>query len=244
MIDRKTFFDHVRAEPFGGFLSGSQVTGLAYILDEAERRGPSDPRFLAYRLATTFHETREAMIPVREAGGEAYLKAKPYYPWVGMGLVQVTWEANGKKFGATKPEDLMSWPVALRALFDGMDQGVFTGRKLATYFSATVNDPVGARHIINGSDKASLIAGYHAQFLAAIKAAGFSAPSSATPVLASIETAINDAAKAQGAVAGVAVPKTAVPVIPPVTAPPHLLPQPAKPGFWASLVAAFSPKKV
>ena len=47
-----------------------------------------------------------------------------------MGLVQVTWEANGKKFGAQSPADLLSLPVALRALFDGMLQGMFTGKKL------------------------------------------------------------------------------------------------------------------
>ena len=197
MIDRKTFFDRVRAEPFDGFLSGSQVTGLSNILDEAERRGLGDPRFLAYRLGTVFHETGKAMIPVREAGGEAYLKAKPYYPWVGMGLVQVTWEANAKKFGAVKPEDLMSWPVVLRALFDGMDEGVFTGRRLSTYFTDKIDDPVGARHIINGSDKAALIAGYHSHFLAALKAASAIVTVDADkPVLAGIERAINAAGAA------------------------------------------------
>ena len=202
MIDRKAFFALVRADPFGGFLSASQVTGLSNILDEAERRGLGDPRFLAYRLATVFHETAKAMIPVREAGGEVYLKGKPYYPWVGMGLVQVTWEANAKKFGAAKPEDLMGWPVALRALFDGMDQGVFTGRKLSTYFKPTIDDPVGARHIINGSDKAALIAGYHKAFLAAIKLVpGAIASVPGAPVLNGIIAAVNAAAQAKAALA-------------------------------------------
>ena len=213
MIDRKAFFDQVRADLFGGFLTTLQVTGLSNILDEAERRGLGDPRFLAYRLATTFHETGRAMIPVREAGGEIYLKAKPYYPWVGMGLVQVTWEVNARKFGATKPEDLMGWPVALRALFDGMDQGVFTGRKLATYFSATVDDPVGARHIINGTDKAALIAGYHKAFLAALDAATAASRGIAVdtdkPVLAGIEKALNARAVSKGAVGAVVLTKPA-----------------------------------
>ena len=78
---------------------------------------------------------------MREQGGETYLRGKPYYPWVGMGLVQVTWEANGKKFGAQSPADLLSWPVALRALFDGMLQGMFTGKKLPDYFNPSTNDP-------------------------------------------------------------------------------------------------------
>ncbi|WP_245504044.1 hypothetical protein [Lichenihabitans psoromatis] len=168
MIDRAAFFDTVRASLFGGWLSSFQVEGMTLILDEWDRRKLTDTRHLAYALATTFHETGAKMQPVREGGGEAYLKAKPYYPWVGEGLVQVTWEVNARKFGATKPGDCMSWPVALRALFDGMGQGLFTGKKLADYFGATVNDPVDARRIVNGTDKAEVIAGYHRLFLAAI----------------------------------------------------------------------------
>lgn len=187
-LDRKTFFDRIRTDPFSGSLSESQVTGLSNILDEAERRGIGDPRLLAYRFATVFHETGKAMIPVREGGGEDYLKTKPYYPWVGMGLVQVTWARNAKVFGATKPEDLMAWPVALRALFDGMDDGVFTTHKLASYFDANTNDPVGARRVINGLDRAELIAGYHFKFLAALKAAGAaSAPVAAVPAVVHID---------------------------------------------------------
>ncbi|WP_207388212.1 hypothetical protein [Lichenihabitans psoromatis] len=179
MIDRAAFFDTVRASLFGGWLSSFQVEGMTLILDEWERRKLTDTRHLAYALATTFHETGAKMQPVREGGGEAYLKAKPYYPWVGEGLVQVTWEVNARKFGATKPGDCMSWPVALRALFDGMGQGLFTGKKLSDYFNATVNDPVNARRIVNGIDKAEVIAGYHRLFLLAI---GATAPAvTATP---------------------------------------------------------------
>ena len=65
----------------------------------------------------------------------------------------------------------MTWLVALRALFDGMIQGVFTGRELAPYISAKVDDPVNARRIINGTDKAALVAGYHLHLLTAIEAA-------------------------------------------------------------------------
>lgn len=250
-IDRKTFFDHVRLSLFGGFLSGSQVTGLSNILSEAERRGPCDLRYLAYRLATVLHETGKAMIPVREAGGEAYLKSKPYYPWVGMGLVQVTWDYNGKKFGASKPEDLMGWPVALRALFDGMDEGVFTGRKLSTYFNESMDDPIGARHIINGSDKAALIAGYHAQFLAALKAAtsmpatliASQSPTSPTPELDSILHAIADHAAEAGVAPKPAKAPSVAPPAPVSSAylPPVMVQHPPKPAltFWQRVAARF-----
>ena len=46
--------------------------------------------------------------------------------------------------------------------------GDFTGKSLEDYFNASKNDPVGARRIINGTDKARQIAGYHGEFLAAI----------------------------------------------------------------------------
>ena len=165
-INRSAFFAAVRSS-FGA-LKQSQVDGFNKILDEWERRGGGDGRHLAYRLATVWHETDKTMQPVREKGGEAYLRKKKYYPWVGEGLVQVTWEENHRKFGATKPGQLMTWPIALKALFDGMDKGMFTGRKLSDYFSATKDDPRQARKIINGMDKADLIAGHHAKFLTAL----------------------------------------------------------------------------
>lgn len=170
-MNRNVFFEYVRKAPFGGRLTQSQVEGMNKILDEWENRGLQDDRWLAYMLATTFHETAYTMQPVREMGGEKYLRSKRYYPWVGEGLVQVTWEVNHRKFGATKPGQLLTWPIALRGLFDGMIDGVYTGKKLGHYFNEKIDDPVNARRIINGTDKAKLVAKYHENFLDSIKAA-------------------------------------------------------------------------
>lgn len=170
-MNRAIFYDAIRAKPFGGSLSSSQVDGIEHVLDEWERRRLTDLRWLAYMLAIDYHETAHTMQPIREKGGEAYLRSKPYYPWVGEGLVQVTWETNARKFGATKPGDLLSWPVALRALFDGMIDGMFTGKKLADYFTASKTDWTNARRIVNGTDRAALIAGYAKAFYAALQAA-------------------------------------------------------------------------
>lgn len=175
-MNRRIFFNYARNAPFGGRLTSQQVDGLNRILDEWQRRGLTDDRWLAYMLATAFWETAKTIQPVREKGGESYLRSKRYYPWVGEGLVQVTWEVNHRKFGATKPGQLMTWPIALKALFDGCINGMFTGKKLSHYFNATVDDPRGARRIVNGTDKAELIAGFHRQFLSAIKAAKLEAP--------------------------------------------------------------------
>lgn len=170
-MNRDTFFSYVRKAPFGGRLTQAQIDGMNAILAEWDRRKLLDKRWLAYMLATAFHETGGKMQPIREAGGEKYLRSKKYYPWVGEGLVQVTWEVNHRKFGATRPGQLLTMPIAIKALFDGMIDGMFTGRKLADYFNSTKNDPEGARKIVNGTDKAKLIAGYHKNFADALEAA-------------------------------------------------------------------------
>jgi hypothetical protein len=171
-MNREYFFTRVRRSVFGGRLSVSQADGMTRILDYREEHWPKMPdEELAYCLATVVHETGHRMVPVREGGGERYLRSKRYYPWVGEGLVQVTWEANARKFGATKPGDCMSWPVALRALFEGMIKGMFTGKKLSDYIGPENHNYVQARRIINGMDKAHLVAGYAEAFLLALKKA-------------------------------------------------------------------------
>lgn len=170
MTDRTHFFDSVRDSLFADKLAQSQVDGLTRILDEWEKRGLTDLRWLGYMLATVYHETAHTMQPIREMGGEKYLRSKPYYPWVGAGLVQVTWKANYAKFGADEPSDLMKWPQCLGPLFDGMTKGMFTGVKLSDYFNAKKEDAVHARKIINGLDKAAIIAGYYHKFMMALGA--------------------------------------------------------------------------
>lgn len=174
-MDRSRFYAHLRSaksRAFGKSLTSGQVAGCERILDEAQRRGVNIYQ-LAYILATAYHESGHTMQPVREYGGEKYLRSKKYYPWVGEGLVQVTWEVNHRRFGATKPGQLMEWPIALRALFEGMLDGVFTGKKLADYINPPLVDYVGARRIVNGTDRADLIAAYAVSFEHALRVAGY-----------------------------------------------------------------------
>lgn len=158
-MNRSYFFKRVRESLFSGKLSAKQAEGLTKILDYRDQKWPGMSNDeLAYLLATAKWETAHTMQPVREMGGEAYLRSKKYYPWVGEGLVQVTWEANHRKFGATHPGQLLTWEKALPAIFEGMIKGMFTGKKLADYIGEGRRDYVGARRIVNGTDKAKQIA--------------------------------------------------------------------------------------
>lgn len=170
-MNRIIFYEYVRNAPFGGRITPAQREGLDKILEYWDDQGHTDDRWLAYMLATVFHETAATMQPVEEMGGKKYLQSKPYYPWYGRGLVQITWEENYKKFGISRATDALKWPVALDIMFRGMVDGMFTGRSLGQFFNSRKNDPIGARKIINGTDKAKLIAGYHKNFLDSIEAA-------------------------------------------------------------------------
>ena len=182
MIDRQKFFGVVRSA-FGP-LSQSQVNGFNAILDKWDTSGLTDKRWLAYMLATAWHETAKTMQAIAEYGkgkNKSYGKiiketGKAYY---GRGLVQLTWDYNYKKmskiiYGDNRlyidPDLALDLKVAIEIMFEGMTTGKsfagdFTNRHLAQYFNDKKDDPIGARYIINGTDKAKLIAGYHQKFL-------------------------------------------------------------------------------
>lgn len=188
MIDRKKFFDVVRAKLFGGTLAQGQVDGMNAILDEWEHRGLIDLRWLAYMLATALHETNATMQAVVEAYwlSEAWRKTHlRYWPFYGRGLVQLTWEINYAKMTkalqgqfpgidlVANPDEALRMDVAVAVIFEGMlraETGVgdFTGRSLEMFFNETTDKPTDARTIINGTDKAPLIADYHYDFLRAL----------------------------------------------------------------------------
>lgn len=191
VINRKIFFDIIRKNLFSGVLTQPQVSGIEAILNEWEDRKYTDLRHLSYMLATPFLETNRTMQPVREAyylgepePAEQYRKTHlRYYPFYGRGLVQLTWEQNYKKMGTILGVDLVKDPdkaldkeMSVQILFEGMmrgDTGVgdFTGVALENYFSDKIDDPVEARRIINGTDRAQEIAGFHYKFLSALMAA-------------------------------------------------------------------------
>lgn len=55
------------------------------------------------RAANFLAQVREESVGLRykeELGSDSYLRAKEYYPYVGRGFIQVTWESNYASFGA------------------------------------------------------------------------------------------------------------------------------------------------
>lgn len=190
-FDRDYFFNCVRASLFNGHLSQSQVDGMNYVLDQWDKlweanfpRG--DKRHLAYCFATIFHETAQTMRPIEEYGkGQGYSYGQPTGPYgqcyYGRGHVQLTWHENYvkaeqrlKPYGLDKaleqhPELALEDETSCTILFDGMRDGWWTGVDLDKYINDSVEDPINARRVVNGTDKAETIAGYYWRFKDALQ---------------------------------------------------------------------------
>jgi putative chitinase len=174
-INRERFFAGYREE--FGRLSQSQVDALTDLLDFIEAdETMTDKHHISYVLATIKHETANTFLPIEEYGkgrGRKYGIAdketgQKYY---GRGLVQLTWRKNYEVFSKLLDVDLVNDPaqsmeprIAWAITSLGMRKGLFTGKKLSDFINASKTDFVGARKIINGTDKAQLIAGYASTF--------------------------------------------------------------------------------
>lgn len=98
--------------------------------------------------------------------------------WFGRGLIQITHRDNYLKLGKRLGVDLVANPdraLDLATSADiavvGMAEGLFTGKELSDYFDDTSAKWVEARRIVNGTDRAALIAEYGVKFHAALIAA-------------------------------------------------------------------------
>lgn len=198
-MDKKIFYDSIRKSLFSSGLTEKQVSGIESIIAAIASASKVIPiRDQAYILATAYHETARTMQPVREtlastddsaiarlensfkAGKLTWVKT-PYWrkdadgkSWLGRGYVQLTHKYNYEKAGKELGIDLVGNPnlamvdsTAARILVEGSINGWFTTKKLSDYTSFT-----GKRYVINGTDKATTIAGYAEKFLAALTASG------------------------------------------------------------------------
>ncbi|PZP43577.1 MAG: hypothetical protein DI595_21130 [Agrobacterium fabrum] len=133
--DEARFFASARSSIFGGRLRVAQLAGTKTMLAGFEKAMPGgDPRWLAYMLATAFHETATTMQPVREtlaasdteamarldrafAAGRLPMVRKPYWrpdtegkSWLGRGFVQLTHRRNYEAMSALTGVDLLERP--------------------------------------------------------------------------------------------------------------------------------------
>ena len=192
-MDRAAFFSWIRAKGlYGPSIEQTEVTGTEAILDAMAGLPLSH---CAYTLATALHETNKTMQPVREAYwlSDAWRKRNlRYYPWYGRGFVQLTWRENYAKADAAlslggqllQAADLaMRIDIAARIMRRGMVEGWFAGDRIGRRHTlkrhlpepvATREQYASARRIINGTDKADLVAGYALEFQKALQAGGWS----------------------------------------------------------------------
>ncbi|HEX9929854.1 MAG TPA: hypothetical protein VGB02_15080 [Pyrinomonadaceae bacterium] len=200
-FDHKNFFDGYRTR-FGA-LTQDLVDAIEVLLTLIEKDNrfsgsETDRRQLAYCLATFKWETAHTMKPIDEHGSDAYFNSR-YGPQTrvgktlgntqpgdgalfhGRGYVQVTGRRNYTKAKTLTGVDLLTDPdraktpeLAYEIAIQGMIDGWFTGKKLGNFIKdGAPPDYENARTIINGHDKAHLIADIARRFdevlIAAIK---------------------------------------------------------------------------
>lgn len=205
-MNRAAFFDKIREPLFGGSLRPVQVEHIEAILDAATAaRWPL--AYVAYGLATAYHETAQ-FVHLHEKGGPAYFKRmyditgdRPKAAlrngninpgdgakFFGRGYVHLTWRANYRRAGQKIGIDLERDPEAAalpsnaaRIMIEGMQEGWFTGMTCRHFLDRAEPNYIGARSIINGTDRASMIAGYARAFERALIAAGHGVAPQARP---------------------------------------------------------------
>jgi hypothetical protein len=145
----------------------------------------TDVRWAAYMLATVKLECGNTWKPIVERGDPAYFNkyeppatkahelgndtAGDGFRYRGRGFVQLTGKANYRKASKAlglanqlvdTPELALNPANSYAIMSYGMRTGLFTSAKLSTYIHGNVCDYVHARRIINGADRAGIIAGY------------------------------------------------------------------------------------
>ncbi|WP_037081037.1 chitinase [Neorhizobium vignae] len=148
-----------------------EAPSLAYVLATAFHETAATMQPVRETLATSDRSAIARLDEAFAAGRLGSVKTPYWRPdaegksWLGRGLVQLThrrnYEAMSEVTGidlVTDPGRAMEMPVSVAILIEGMRRGSFTGRKLGDYFGQGRADWVGARKIINGNDRAELVA--------------------------------------------------------------------------------------
>ena len=190
-MQRSAFYAALRSRAntlFGTSLSQAQVDRLEAILTRMDAKRIELAQ-AAYILGTAYHESDRFRTMEEYASGAAYEGRKTLgntqpgdgKRFKGRGFVQITGRRNYTDWAKRLGVDLVGNPAlaarldhAVTILIDGMMLGTFTGKKLPDYVHGTKVDYVNARRVVNGTDRAAIIANYARAFEAALVEAGYS----------------------------------------------------------------------
>lgn len=200
-MNRQAFFDSCRKGIMGPKLDADEVSGAEAILDAMQGAPISHCAYaLATAWHETAHSMQPIseyggnsyFFRMYDPQGQRPKLAKAngnIHPgdgvrYRGRGLVQLTWRNNYRRLGnllgiplEDNPGLAMQPDIAARIMRQGMDDGLFTGRAFGHFLPATGPADrsafINARRIINGADRAGLIADYALKFQDALKAGGW-----------------------------------------------------------------------
>ncbi|MEN1941347.1 peptidoglycan-binding protein [Luteimonas sp. MJ174] len=144
----------------GGF-GIDRESSVNLIVRTALDHGVSDPKQIAYMLATAQHETRDFAAPEEDYGRSqarklGYRGGEDFY---GRGYVHLTHDYNYRKFDellgldgelVKNPDRAKEPELAAQILVIGMRDGLFTGRRLDRYINDDSQDAYNARRVVNG----------------------------------------------------------------------------------------------
>lgn len=184
---------------------------VSRILSESRAQNLT-PEQTAYVLASATHESGMGAYMEEFASGAAYegrgdlgnTEPGDGVRFKGRGYVQITGRTNYAEWSERLGVDLVGNPglaedpdIAVQILVGGMKDGTFTGVGVGDFINEGRADYVGARAVVNGSDRASLIAGYAEGYAAALQSVPASregGPGPASSItLAYVGTEFNDA---------------------------------------------------
>lgn len=190
-LDKSKFFDEIRPIFPGSKLVDRQVARLEILLDRLTATAECLPAAIAYILATAHWETDHFRAMTEYASGHDYEGRKDLGNTVagdgprfrGRGFPMLTGRKNYVWGALVSGVDIVSDPtkasdpaISAELIIAGMTEGNFTGKRLSQYVTPFGVDFVGARAIVNGSDKAREIADIASKYLLALLAAGYAQP--------------------------------------------------------------------
>jgi hypothetical protein len=182
-MDRAAFFATVRAAY--GPLTQAQVDRMEPLLHRV-LTADMPLAHKAYVLGTAWHECDRFRTMREYASGKAYegradlgnTQPGDGARYKGRGFVQITGRRNYGIWSDRLRVDLVTYPeraedpkIAAEICVEGMRLGTFTGRKMSDYGTF-----LNMRRVVNGMDRASLVAGYAETFRRALEAGFAGAP--------------------------------------------------------------------